>query len=262
ALPADAREAPPPANSLWMMMRRRYDAYRDVVVRPFFRDHFSRLDRQIVLVDVLTALNAGPGALHDLELALASILDCFRAGRRGLVSALLWPRAERILFAATKADHLHHSSHDRLEAVLRAMTARAAARAKMAGASVEVIALAAVRATREAMVQRGGEVLPCIMGTPLAGEGAGGEVFDGQRDVAVFPGDLPADPAALLYGGDAAFHGQMTGAGAPDGAGSRADYRFLRFRPPPSDIGTAKSRPLPHIRLDRALEFLIGDRLA
>src|SRR5439155_10107368 len=49
-----------PDGSLWAMMRRRYEAYKDVVVRPFFRDHFARLDRQIVLVDALAAFNAGP----------------------------------------------------------------------------------------------------------------------------------------------------------------------------------------------------------
>src|SRR6185295_12996410 len=49
-------------GSLWAMMVRRYEAYKDVVVRPFFRDHFSRLDRQVVLVDALAAFNAGPDA--------------------------------------------------------------------------------------------------------------------------------------------------------------------------------------------------------
>ena len=40
-----------------------------------------------------------------------------------------------------------------------------------------------------------------------------------------------------------------------------ADYRFLRFRPPLLER-TANDEPaLPHIRLDRALQFLIGDRL-
>src|SRR5437588_4764735 len=33
-----------PAGSLWAMMVRRYEAYKDVVVSPFFRDHFWRLD--------------------------------------------------------------------------------------------------------------------------------------------------------------------------------------------------------------------------
>src|ERR1700710_1638770 len=69
-----------PEGSLWVMMVRRYEAYKDVVVRPFFRDHVSRLDRQIVLVDAQSAFNAGPEALADLEAALAGVLDCFRLG--------------------------------------------------------------------------------------------------------------------------------------------------------------------------------------
>ena len=144
-----------PERSLWAMMRRRYEAYKTIAVRPFFRDHFARLDRQIVLVDALAAFNAGPEALHDLEAALAGILDCFRVGRGTVLNALFRPRIDRILFAATKADHLHHTSHDRLEAILRRLVERAAVRAEVSGATIDVVALAAVRATREAQVQRG-----------------------------------------------------------------------------------------------------------
>ena len=35
-----------PDGSLWAMMVRRFEAYKDVVVRPFFRDHFARLSRR------------------------------------------------------------------------------------------------------------------------------------------------------------------------------------------------------------------------
>src|ERR1700710_1949797 len=132
-----------PDGSLWAMMKRRFEAYKDVVVRPFFRDHFARLDRQIVLVDALAAFNAGPEALHDLEAALAGILDCFRIGRSTILSNLFRPRIDRILFAATKADHLHHSSHDRLEAILKRMLDPATTRAAGAGAAGDVVALAA-----------------------------------------------------------------------------------------------------------------------
>ena len=68
-------------------------AYKDVVVRPFFRDHFARLDRQVVLVDALAAFNSGPNALFDLEAALAGILDCFRIGRGSFLNALFRPRS-------------------------------------------------------------------------------------------------------------------------------------------------------------------------
>jgi len=243
-----------PEGSLWAMMVRRYEAYKDVVVRPFFRDHFARLDRQVVLVDALSAFNSGPEALHDLEAALAGILDCFRIGRSTFLSSLFRPRIDRILFAATKADHLHHSSHDRLEAVLRRTVAGAVARAEDTGALIDVVALAAVRATREATVARGRDKLPSILGTPAPGETAGGEAFDGKSEVATFPGDLPADPEQL-FAGEAAFRG-LSSASA-----EKSDFRFLRFRPPQLESIDGESPTLPHIRLDRALQFLIGDRL-
>ena len=250
-VPADGSA---PDGSQWAMMARRYEAYKDIVVRPFFRDHFSRLDRQIVLVDALAAFNAGPEALRDLESALSQILDCFRIGRSTLWSTLFRPRIDRILFAATKADHLHHTSHDRLEAILRRMVDRAATSATFAGAQVDVVALAAVRATREAQVRRGRESLPSILGTPAKGEIAGGETLDGDTEVATFPGDLPSDVDNLFGGGDA-FRGLS------EEASDATDYRFLRFRPPLLESHAAERPALPHIRLDRALQFLIGDRL-
>ncbi len=243
-----------PDGSLWAMMVRRYEAYKDVVVRPFFRDHFSRLDRQIVLVDALAAFNAGPEALHDLEAALAGILDCFRIGRSTLLSSLFRPRIDRILFAATKADHLHQSSHDRLEAVLRRIVTKAADRAEHGGAEIDVVALAAVRATREARVQRGRDKLPSILGTPAADETADGEPFDGNTEVATFPGDLPSDPEEL-FRGEGAFRGLSST------TTEKADFRFLRFRPPQLESDGPDGPLLPHIRLDRALQFLIGDKL-
>lgn len=243
---------PAPAGSLWAMMERRYEAYKSVVVRPFYREHFARLDRQIVLVDALAAFNAGPDAVKDLEAALAAILASFRTGHASIASALFRPRIDRILFAATKADHLHHTSHDRLERFLARITERAIDQAKFSGAAVDVVALAAVRATHEATVARGREKLPAIIGTPLAGEAMGEQRFDGETEVASFPGDLPDDPAALF--GRSGFKGLS--------ATSDTDYRFLRFRPPRAEPGASGAPALPHIRLDRALQFLLGDRLA
>ena len=81
-----------------------------------------------------------------------------------------------------------------------------------------------------------------------------GEAFDGETEVATFPGDLPADPEEL-FKGESAFRG-LSSASA-----EKTDFRFLRFRPPQLERGGADEPALPHIRLDRALQFLIGDRL-
>ena len=41
-----------------------------------------------------------------------------------------------------------------------------------------------------------------------------------------------------------------------------SDFRFLRFRPPKLEREGTEEPTLPHIRLDRALQFLIGDKLS
>jgi len=234
-------DGPVRSSTLYAMLERRFEAYKSVVIRPFFRDHFARLDRQVVLVDALAALNAGPRAMADLEAALADILRAFRPGALNLVTNVFARRIDRILFAATKADHLHHTAHDRLEAILGRLVASAAARAKFAGAETRSLALAAIRATTEGTVQQDGAALPCIVGTPRAGETLEGETYDGETEIAFYPGDLPKSPDAL-------FEAEAAGAA----------LKFLRFVPPEPDPETPG---LPHIRLDRALEFLIGDKM-
>jgi predicted YcjX-like family ATPase len=241
------------SGSLQAMMERRYEAYKTHVVKPFFREHVARLDRQIVLIDAMQAMNAGPDAMADLERALTEILSCFRPGRGSFLTDLFSHRIDRILIAATKADQLHHESHDRLQAIVRRLADRAIARANFSGADVDVLALAAVRATREGTVKQGRDTLPVIIGTPLKGETIGREKFDGETETAIFPGDLPDRPGAAFE-----RPGNSTKAGAHDPL-----IRFVRFRPPRLERtadGIALS--LPHIRLDRALQFLIGDRLA
>ena len=244
-----------PEGSLWAMMVRRYEAYKDVVIRPFFRDHFARLDRQVVLVDALAAFNSGPEALHDLEAALAGILDCFRIGRSTLFSTLFRPRIDRILFAATKADHLHHSSHDRLEAVLRRTVAKAAdarricrRRNRRRGAG------------RGARHPRGeGRTRPGKTALDPGNTGPGRNRR--RRDLrwrrprsrpfrAICP-TMPNNCSATA----ARF------AASPAANAEKADFRFLRFRPPQLERDGADEPALPHIRLDRALQFLIGDKL-
>lgn len=239
-----------PRGSFGQAMIRRYDSYVTHVAKPFFRDHFARLDRQIVLVDALSALNHGPAALGELSAAMGGVLAAFRPGANSWLSSIFRPRVDRILFAATKADHLHQSSHAALEALVGALTRDAQKRAAFAGAVVKPLAMASIRATREGEVRSGRELVPCLIGTPEAGESIAGRTFDGRTETALFPGDLPADPATLLV------------SPLQDRAGT-ADVRTVRFRPPRLQLETASgTHPAPpHIRLDRALEFLLGDKL-
>lgn len=232
------------STSLYAILAHRYEAYKDKVVRPFFRDHFARLDRQVVLVDALRALNAGPAAVADLETALTSVLACFRQGESNPIARLVSRRIDRILFAATKADHLHHTSHDRLETILNRLLANAVRRAKFAGAETKSLAIAAIRATREGTIEERGETLPTIVGTPVEGQELDGTIYDGKTEIALFPGDLPDDPETVFE------------------PGKPLAFSFLRFTPPRDLERNGSGDPvLPHIRFDRAVDYLIGDWL-
>jgi uncharacterized protein len=228
-----------PRGSLLREMARRFEAYKRKVVQPFFRDHFAKIDRQVVLVDALGAINQGPRAVEDLRAAMTEILSSFKPGRNGFLTQILrGKRVEKILFAATKADHLHHSQHPSLTAIMEALTRDARDRARFAGAATSAMSLASLRATTEASMQHDGETLDVVRGSLL----------ETGKEAAFYPGELPKDPAHLL---------------SPARAGAEKwldqDYQIMRFAP--AKLNLRPGDGPPHIRLDRAAEFLIGDRL-
>ncbi|PHP27569.1 YcjX family protein [Limimaricola cinnabarinus] len=234
-LPGDAGAR----GSLGREMARRYEAYKREVVKPFFRDHFARIDRQVVLVDVLSAIHAGPQAVEDLRAAMADILRAFRPGRNAFLSRIFQGRRiDRILFAATKADHLHHSEHAKLAAITEALLRDARDRADFAGAKTQAMSIAALRTTVEDRIAHGGEEIDVVRG----------KLLETGRQAALNAGALPEDPSQLL---------------APARAGAEAwldgDYSVMNFAP--ARLSLKPGEGPPHIRLDRAAEFLLGDRL-
>ena len=220
-------------------MERRYEAYKSRVVQPFFRDHFSKIDRQVVLVDALGAIHSGPRAVEDMRAAMGDILGAFRPGKNAfLTQLLLGKRVERILFAATKADHLHHTQHPRLTGIMDALTREARDRANFAGAKTSAMSLASLRATTEQTLDHNWQSLDCVRG----------RLLDTGKEAAFYPGELPEDASHLL--GPARQ-------GAAEWLGQ--DYQIMRFAPAPLTL-TPGNGP-PHIRLDKAAQFLIGDKL-
>jgi len=227
------------SKTLYGAFERRFEAYKKQIVKPFFRDHFAKIDRQIVLVDALGAIHNGPEAVEDLRRALSEILTSFRPGKNHFLSMITGRKVEKILFAATKADHIHHSQHPQLSGFLEALLADAKDAANWKGAATQALSLAALRATVEQSTKHEGEMLDLVRGT----------LIENGKDVALHPGDLPADPARLLTP-------------AKQGAAVWPDdfsYNLPSFAPPKP----AKSAPhgLAHIRMDKAAEFLLGDKL-
>jgi predicted YcjX-like family ATPase len=217
---------------------RRFDAYKREVVKPFFRDHFAKIDRQVVLVDALGAIHAGPKAVEDLRRTLSDILSAFRPGRVSRLLALLGQRrVDRVLFAASKADHIHHSQHPRLTAIMEALVRDAKDRADFSGAGTKAMSIAALRATVEETIDHNGEQLECVRGRTSSG-----------KQAAFYPGELPEDPSHILTPARKGAEKWLDG-----------DYEVMGFEP--ARLTLKPGEGPPHIRLDRAAEFLIGDKL-
>lgn len=224
--PLPPGEGPP--GSLRDLVVRRFDRYRRKVVRRFYEDHFSRFDRQVVLVDLLASLNLGPAHFADTREALELILQSFRYGSGGLLQRLFAPRIDRLLFAASKADHVAPSQHAALKQLLEHLVRPAAHTARLEGVLPEVMALASLRSTDVVRTEHHGQILSCVRG----------RLKDEPRETVLFPGEVPPEP--------------------PGPEDWRADrFRFRSFAPRRLDRG----RPDQHIRLDQALEFLLGDKL-
>ncbi|WP_312043557.1 YcjX family protein [Erwinia sp.] len=223
-----SRLAQADANSNIGMLRARYHYYCQHVVKGFYKDHFLRFDRQIVLVDCLQPLNSGPQAFNDMRLALTQLMQSFSYGQRTLFRRLFSPVIDKLLFAATKSDHVTSDQHANLVSLLQQLVQDAWQNAAFEGIDMECLGLASVQATQSGLVDHQGEKIPALRGHRLAD----------NEPLTVYPGEVPPRLPGNAFWQQQGFH-------------------FEQFRPQQVDA----DRPLPHIRLDAALEFLLGDKL-
>ncbi len=220
----------PTTSTLYTMMSDRFEHYRDKVVKPFYSQHFSRFDRQVVLVDLLSSLNRGRPVFEDTQYALKTVLKSFRYGASSLLSRLFRPRIESLLFAATKADHVAYNQHHNLRLMLEQMVFDAAGEARFEGVQPVFMALASLRSTDMIKTDHHGQTLSCVRGH-LKGE---------DRETVLFPGEIPADLPS-------------------DDDWAEGRFRFRDFAP--RRLRSNGGGQPQHIRLDQALDVLLGDRL-
>ena len=217
-------------NSFYAEMNRRYESYKEHLVKKFYDEHFLSFDRQIVLADALRSLNTGYASFVDMREAINMVLKSFHYGKSGVLNKVFGRlKIDKILFAATKADHITPNQLSHLESFLQNMLATSHNHANFEGVQTETLALASVKCTQAAYTTFQGQRISCIKGIPI----------DADKPIALFPGEVPTDVLMPEEWVEGRFH-------------------FLEFKPP--RLANIHGRGLPHIRLDRALEFLLGDK--
>ncbi|SLM63558.1 MULTISPECIES: YcjX family GTP-binding protein [Dickeya] len=215
-------------NTLFGMLRRRFDYYGQQIVREFYRQHFVRFDRQIVLVDCMQPLNRGVHAFNDMRQALTQLMQSFHYGKRTLLRRMFSPCIDRLMFAATQSDHVTADQHGNLVSLLQQLVQEAWRNVAFDGIDINCAGIAAVQATQNGMVSHQGQPQAALRGRRLS---------DGEP-ITLYPGDVPARLPQASFWHEQGFH-------------------FEPFRPQAMQVDT----PLPHIRLDAVMEFLLGDKL-
>lgn len=214
-------------HSVYSLLKARYEEYQSKVVRRFYRDYFSTFDRQIVLVDCLQPLNAGYESFHDMKSALEQIMKSFRYGRSSLLKRLFSPRIDKILFAATKADHVTPEQHINLQSLLQQIIHPSWQHAAFENIQMECMTLASIRATTTGYVSDGDNNIPALQGVTLDG-----------NPLTLYPGEVPKKlPDETFW--------------------QQSHFEFNSFNP----MATANDSALKHIRMDKALQYLLGDKL-
>ena len=213
-------------NSYFKVCERRYQRYIKDLVEPFYKTFFRRINRQLILVDVVSALNAGPEYLDDMRQALSNITDSFAYGNQNRLLQLFRPKIDKVIFAATKIDQVVSEDHDAVRKLLSLIVGQAYKNAQHEGVKPSCEATAAVRSSKE---------------------------IDYQGEKGVTGTDFQGSPIGYTH--------PTIPARIPDGDEWTPflDWKIPALKPP-KGLSYQNSDPIPHIRIDTVLNALIGDK--
>jgi len=136
-------------TSIYKVMLERYKAYLKNIVNPFFKDYFSSIDRQVVLVDSLKALSNGRSNFEDMMVAFSRIIDCYSYGENGFLRKLISPKIERMLFLSSKPDRILSGQHEELRHFTDSIIQRTCKQSIRNRIEIETEIACAVRCTKD-----------------------------------------------------------------------------------------------------------------
>lgn len=217
----------PKYQALLETLAARFENYKKKVVTPFYTEHFRHFDRQIVLLDVLGALNNGKAHFDELESSLTHVMKSFRYGKRSKLANLFSPKIDKLVVAATKADHASLDQQNNMYQLLSSLLSNVKQRVQYHGVDIAHFVLSAIRASESGMVEHEGKKVHVVKGSDVSGE-----------TVVMFPGEVPSVmPDTTIW--------------------DTHEFSFPEFAPTHS-IAT---HGIQHIRMDQVIEYLLGDKL-
>ncbi|MDO4697693.1 MAG: YcjX family protein [Pasteurellaceae bacterium] len=218
-----------PKHSIYHTLKKRYEQYRQRIVKPFYEDYFSQFDRQVILADCLTPLNHSHQAFIEMKIGLQQLFKHFHYGNRSFFTRLFSSNIDKLLFVATKADHITSDQLPNLESLMRQLVQEGGRHAEFDGIETDYKAIAAVRATDSVTATQNGQQFKAIQGVRSSD----------KKRVTLFPGSVPSRLPDANYW-------------------QYNRFEFDQFEPKKLDF----DQPIPHLRMDSVLQFLLADHLS
>lgn len=210
-------------DSLYEVLKKRYEDYKEHIVKKFYHECFEKLDRQVILIDCLNALKGGKETFEDVNDSFVALLNHFNYGKTSLFTRLFSSKIDKVMFAATKADAITNNQHENLKKLLNSMIKKNSPNIKGKGSDYDTMVLSAIRSTTCEKYGQEGECLRTLDG----------------NDNCFYPGDVP-DKWSLK---DMEF--------------VQKNFNFEQLNPPKIE----NDNVIPSMNLDVLLDYIIGDKL-
>lgn len=218
------------ATELAKVFQEKYNRYVKEVVREIHLEHFKRFQRQVVLVDVIEALQNGHKCYRDMKAGLKSMLYLYDHKNKNFISQWFTPSIKKVLFVATKADQVAASQHENFSRLLNDMIQELRHDMDISHIQTDTQVIASLKSTITIEKKYEGMMLSFIRGI----------LKDDAKLHDLYSGEMPSKfPNKVEW--------------------NTANYGYKNFLPPIKPY--REDEPLEHINMDKVIKKLIGDFL-
>ncbi len=218
------------SSPLHAIFKKRYKTYLKEIVQDIQLEHFKGFDKQIVLIDIVEALQHGSQCYSDMKDGLRSMLSLYDHKDKNFISQWFSSSINNITFVATKTDLVASSQHNNYLALLNEMVEEIRRKLDIDHIKTNTQVIAAVKCTQTVVEKHNGKTLSFIRGIDAKD----------NKIVEIYPGEMPSSfPLPSEWDPD--------------------DYAYEEFLPPKKSY--KEGEPFDHIHMDRVIESIIGDLL-
>lgn len=220
---------PPSTLPIHATFKARFETYLKEIVEGIQLENFKGFDRQIVLIDVVEALQNGPACHKDMADGIRQMLSIYEHSKKNFILQLFSPSINKVVFVASKADLVTANQRNNYKMLLDEMINEIIHEMDIGHVKTDAMICASVLCTETISAKHEGKPLSMLKGRKTTGQ-----------TTQLYPGEMPVTfPANSEWDTD--------------------DYQYQEFLPP--NIDYRENEAIRNINLENVIRSLLGDLL-